>query len=302
MKKILLAILLIVSIPTSAIGDTAYTVYANSNDGFIRSSNANWNTARGGSNLAVNVVNDRVTPAAIYVVIYYIFRAYTQFDIPALTGTISSVSLNLYRYDADTPYSQLVTVQSSCGSTLSSSDWGKYSTTEFSSRVDYSTWAAGYNSISLNAAGISYITSSINSTAKFASLQDKDFDNTTVGVATSTKSFSWVTTETDGTSQDPKLIITVAAPVPAFSASSTSALTGQTITFTDSSTNVGNGTTYAWTFGDGDTSTDQNPTHAYKSQGAWTVALTVTNSGGVVTETKTAYITTQTLNAIVNQG
>jgi PKD repeat protein/exonuclease III len=53
---------------------------------------------------------------------------------------------------------------------------------------------------------------------------------------------------------------------------------GETIDFTP---NVSGGTppyTYAWTFGDGGTSTLQSPTYAYTAQGAYTATLTVTDS------------------------
>lgn len=39
---------------------------------------------------------------------------------------------------------------------------------------------------------------------------------------------------------------------------------------------------WAWDFGDGQTSTDQNPTHTYTNAGNYTVALTVTNENGCV--------------------
>lgn len=47
-----------------------------------------------------------------------------------------------------------------------------------------------------------------------------------------------------------------------------------------------NVTSYLWNFGDGITSTQQNPTHTYTNQGIYTVTLTVTTSGGC-TETLT---------------
>ena len=38
--------------------------------------------------------------------------------------------------------------------------------------------------------------------------------------------------------------------------------------------------TYAWDFGDGNKSTDQNPVHTYDKVGEYTAALTVTNQKG----------------------
>jgi len=48
--------------------------------------------------------------------------------------------------------------------------------------------------------------------------------------------------------------------------------------------------TYSWNFGDGMTSTDQNPTHTYTQVGTYTVTLTVTNAYGSNTAVKQNYI------------
>ena len=52
---------------------------------------------------------------------------------------------------------------------------------------------------------------------------------------------------------------------------------GLEVTFTNTSTVSG---TYAWDFGDGETSTDKNPVHTYAHKGEYTVALTVKDSNG----------------------
>lgn len=80
----------------------------------------------------------------------------------------------------------------------------------------------------------------------------------------------------------------IPAPVAGFSANVTSGTIPLTVRFTDSST--GSPTTWSWNFGDGVTSTQQNPTHTYNEAGYNTVTLTVTNAGGSDTETKTEYI------------
>ncbi len=49
-------------------------------------------------------------------------------------------------------------------------------------------------------------------------------------------------------------------------------------------------TSWAWSFGDGATSTEQNPTHTYSSAGKYTVSLVVSNGTNNATETKTDYI------------
>ena len=56
-----------------------------------------------------------------------------------------------------------------------------------------------------------------------------------------------------------------------------------TVNFTDASTGAPTG--WSWSFGDGSTSTVQNPTHPYAGPGTYTVSLTVTSAFGADTET-----------------
>jgi PKD repeat protein len=61
------------------------------------------------------------------------------------------------------------------------------------------------------------------------------------------------------------------------------------VTFAD--TSAGQVSSRLWDFGDGGTSTERAPAHAYQKAGAYTVGLTVSNAGGSDTETKADYIT-----------
>ena len=61
------------------------------------------------------------------------------------------------------------------------------------------------------------------------------------------------------------------------------------VQFTDLST--GDIVSWSWNFGDGDSSTVQNPQHTYSVSGTYTVTLTVTNPYGSDSETKSDYIT-----------
>ncbi len=74
-----------------------------------------------------------------------------------------------------------------------------------------------------------------------------------------------------------------------FSGSPTSGCAPLDVTFTDNST--GEIDSWYWEFGDGNTSTEENPTHQYSESGTYTVSLTVTGPNGSDTETKTDYIT-----------
>ncbi|TDE46572.1 PKD domain-containing protein [Flavobacterium rhamnosiphilum] len=80
-------------------------------------------------------------------------------------------------------------------------------------------------------------------------------------------------------------------PVANFNASATAIIAGQSVTFTDLTTNTP--TSWSWTFTGGtpSTSTVQNPTVTYNTAGTYAVALTVTNAAGNNTMTKNAYIT-----------
>lgn len=69
---------------------------------------------------------------------------------------------------------------------------------------------------------------------------------------------------------------------------------GAQVQLTGTVVDPGNDTfTYAWSFGDGNTSTSQNPLHIYADNGSYSVSLTVTDSGGATstTATTTASIT-----------
>jgi len=79
------------------------------------------------------------------------------------------------------------------------------------------------------------------------------------------------------------------APIADFSGIPTNVTVGDTIAFTDLSTNTP--TSWLWNFGDGGTSTVQNPTHIYITAGTYTVSLTASNYYGSNTATKNNYIT-----------
>jgi M6 family metalloprotease-like protein len=84
---------------------------------------------------------------------------------------------------------------------------------------------------------------------------------------------------------------TVNPPVANFTASSTTITAGQSVTFTDTSTN--NPTGWSWSFNGGtpSSSTSQNPTVTYNTAGTYSVSLTASNSAGSNTNTKANYIT-----------
>ena len=78
-------------------------------------------------------------------------------------------------------------------------------------------------------------------------------------------------------------------PAASFVADVTSGAAPLRVQFTDRSTNVI--FSWSWTFGDGSTSTQQNPAHVYSAAGTYTVALTVHGPNGSSTQTRAGYIT-----------
>lgn len=80
-------------------------------------------------------------------------------------------------------------------------------------------------------------------------------------------------------------------PVADFTASTVNICSGQTVTFTNNSTNCSS--SFVWTFPGGNpaSSTALNPVVTYNTAGSYSVTLTVTNPGGTDTKTISNYIT-----------
>ncbi|MCX6833871.1 MAG: PKD domain-containing protein [candidate division Zixibacteria bacterium] len=92
----------------------------------------------------------------------------------------------------------------------------------------------------------------------------------------------------DDTRTRTNYIVVRGYPEAEFSVDKRESCVGATVTFTDQSIDADS---WHWDFGDGGTSTDQNPTHAYSSPGVYTVTLSVRNDCGPDSEIKTDYVT-----------
>ena len=105
-------------------------------------------------------------------------------------------------------------------------------------------------------------------------------------------------------------VLDLPVPVADFTATPTTVYVGETVSFTDLSTN--NPTSWNWSFSGGTptSSTTQNPQIVYNSPGTYNVSLTVSNAFGTDTKTKTDYIHVSTPSivnftadqTIINQG
>ncbi|MCP3915545.1 MAG: PKD domain-containing protein [bacterium] len=93
----------------------------------------------------------------------------------------------------------------------------------------------------------------------------------------------------DSETKNGYITATVGAPEADFAGFPTVGNTPHTVIFSDLTT--GTATSWSWNFGDGGTSSAQNPQHTYNTSGVFNVSLTATGPGGSDTETKNGYIT-----------
>jgi PKD repeat protein len=104
-----------------------------------------------------------------------------------------------------------------------------------------------------------------------------------------------VTTTAGTRSTTRNAAVTVTAPVPPtarFTATPLAGFAPLAVQFTDTSTAGSQPVTaWLWTFGDGQTSTQRNPSHAYAAPGTYTVSLRVTTAAGENTATRSNFIT-----------
>ena len=113
---------------------------------------------------------------------------------------------------------------------------------------------------------------------------DENPSYTYVTAGTYTVSLTATNTAGDNVDTQSDLITVNAAltlPVADFSQSASSGTTPLTIQFTDDSTN--SPTSWTWNFGDGGTSTVENPAYTYANPGSYSVILTATNAAGTNT-------------------
>jgi PKD repeat protein len=110
---------------------------------------------------------------------------------------------------------------------------------------------------------------------------------TAAGMYTVTLTVSNTFGENSGTRED---YITIGArPDADFTADPVTGTVPFAVQFTDQST--GHPTAWAWTFGDGTGSTEQDPVHTYWTGGRYSVTLTVSNDYASSDETRAEYIT-----------
>jgi len=103
-----------------------------------------------------------------------------------------------------------------------------------------------------------------------------------------------------GYSNELSVLVPSAAPVVNFTASPTSGTAPLTVTFAN--TTSGQVTSWLWDFGDGTTSTAQNPSHVYSAAGSYKPVLTATGPGGSASKTAATAISVGTTAAATSTG
>ncbi len=104
---------------------------------------------------------------------------------------------------------------------------------------------------------------------------------TTSYITPGTYTVTLTATGSAGSNTSTMQIVVNAPPTVSFSATDTTICQGATTAFTSTTNMQSSGAgTYSWNFGDGNTSTIQNPSHPYPTSGYYSITQTATNSNG----------------------
>jgi len=176
-------------------------------------------------------------------------------------------------------------------STIATADYNTWGTTRIATDIDYANITTGqYNNwtitnlTAINVTGYTSIMMRDQKDIDFVTPSWSSVKDASINIYDTSQGSNMVYLEVNYTPAAAS-----EAPTAAFSADRTSAGTDGAIEFTDSSSEAP--TSWLWQFGDGDTSTEQNPTHAYDTSGTFSVNMRATNGFGSDWENKTNYIT-----------
>ncbi|MBE3117299.1 MAG: PKD domain-containing protein, partial [Candidatus Atribacteria bacterium] len=117
-----------------------------------------------------------------------------------------------------------------------------------------------------------------------STIQNPSHSFTTAG----SKTVTMTVTNASGSNGTTRTVTVVTALAASFTNSPASPAVGQAVQFTD--TSVGTPTSWQWNFGDGISSTAQNPIHSFTTAGSKTVILTVTNASGSNSSSRTVTV------------
>jgi PKD repeat protein len=209
-------------------------------------------------------------------------------------GGTSLLSNPVHTYKTDGTYTVTLTATNSAGSnTISRTNYITASkVTDVPDPVFKSTVTSGYAPLN-----VQFVDASGNSPTSWvwsfgdgstAIIQNPTHTYTTAGTYTVTLTAT-NSAGSNTVSQTGYIVVNAAIPISSFTANVTSGVKPLTVQFTDTSTNAPTG--WYWTFGEGGTSTSQNPVYTFTSAGKYAVSVGVSNSAGSNTTTKAKYIT-----------
>ena len=144
--------------------DPTLTVYSSSNDGYIYTNNANYNTVRNASSGTVaSSANTLYLGQRKFGSTYFIYRGFVMFNTTALPSNayIDNATMSLYKNSDYTSTDFLLTIQNGQPtyprSPLQSTDYNKSYYSGNGGSFNTSGFGSGYNNINLNTNGISWL-------------------------------------------------------------------------------------------------------------------------------------------------
>ena len=313
------------TLPAAVVGNVQWArLYVNTYSGNANSSYAHTSVVTfNGNTIGTETLNvGAQTNGNAYPVNDHVMKVYSDYnavyDVTSLintatpTVTVTDTAISGYLFDGRVKGITLVVAYNDGDSDVvryivnSGNDWmgpaGATSSTSFDASAIPAGWtSAGMKTVAFSSTDGAYTLNggSIAPTALLSSsyIKYNQFDLTSTLTPASTNNVGYTAV---GSSFKTTLAALkaryVTAPTASFTISPTGTVgVGNTVTFTSTSTipNTNTPATYAWDFGDGATSTLQNPTHAYTTAGTHTVTLVVTNEGGSSTATHTVVASSQ---------
>jgi len=205
-------------------------------------------------------------------------------------GLITNASLNVYgsgKYDLYSAAPSLSFTNYTPGNYIVPQhlvDYNRNGTeaSRFGNDIPYASYSTtGYNTQYFSSTGISQI----NNTGYTAVMGRLSNDTDSIAIPRGTSAlysgYYYHLTYESGTAKDPYITYTyLRAAVANFTGSPREGSAGLLVQFTDTSENATPITTWNWSFGDGDYSSEQNPQHVYTMYGGYDVNLSITTSGG----------------------
>jgi PKD repeat protein len=169
---------------------------------------------------------------------------------------------------------------------MAKDDYNKTVNVRMATDKSYASLGAGWINYTFNSDGISYVQKRIGSNVTFVMRSAPDIDNNEAGITFVNGSGKWSglsVVTIDNATYKPFITIdytppSSGVPVATFSTDRTSVGFEGSIQFTDLTTNSPTG--WYWVFGDGNTSSLQNPAHVFSSPGTYNVNLTASNGYG----------------------